>query len=393
MRTPIVRLFLAACLLLPACGGSSSDDPKPTRTPDPNATPTRTRTSGPTRTPQPTRTPGGPTNTPRPTRTQGPPVTLFVRTNGNDANAGTSRETALRTLAAAVGKLSAGSTIHVGAGVYRERLTVTNIPGTAALPVRIIADRSGAQTGGPSGEAVIDANGGLVAVIITNSPWLTLDGFIIRGAAPTAESAAVDVRVRGGSDHVTIQHCTVANAAPADGIRVDSSDDVLLFNNLVFGTDRGVVITGSASDTRLINNSIALTDRAGLSVRAAGGAEPRDIEVINTIIQEAGTDVALDASVADGFTGDFNLVFQPELEDQANAYLPTSARGENDLNVDALFVNIGVGDLRLEPDSPAIDAGSGSIDSELEDELLRRTTDPDGARDEAPVDMGYHYPR
>jgi parallel beta-helix repeat protein len=292
-----------------------------------------------------------------------------------------------------VGKLSAGSTIYVGAGVYRERLTVTNIAGTAELPVRIVADRSGAQTGGPSGEAVIDGAGGLVAVIITNSPWLTLDGFIVRGVAPTAESAAVDIRVRGDSDHVTIQHCTVANAALADGIRVDSSDDVLLFNNLVFGTDRGVVITGSASDTRLINNSIALTDRAGLSVRAAGGAEPRDVEVINTIIQEAGPAVALDATAADGFTGDFNLVFQPELEDPATAYLPTSARGENDLNVDALFVNIGVGDLHLEPDSPAVDAGSGDIDSALEDELLRRSTDPDGARDEAPVDMGYHYPR
>ena len=387
MRTPLIRLALTGCLLLAACGGSSSDDPKPTRTPDPNATATRTRTR------PPTRTPGGPTNTPRPTRTPGPPVTLFVRPNGVDTATGTSPDQALRTLAAAVEKLSPGSTIYVGAGVYRERLTVTGIAGTEALPVRIIADRSGAQTGGSRGEAVIDANGGLVAAIITNSPWLTLDGFIIRGTAPTEESDAVDLRIRGGSDHVTVKHCTVANAEPADGIRVDSSDDVLLFNNLVFATTRGIVVTGSASRTQIINNTIALTDRAGISLRAAGGSSPNDTEVLNTIIQETGPGVALDASVATDFTGDFNLVFQPELEDQAAAYLPPEARGDNDINSDAFFVNIGVGDLHLEPDSPAIDAGTTRIDNDLEDELERRSTTADGERDEPPIDLGYHYPR
>lgn len=395
MHRALVRSLLALCLLLPACGsgGDTPGAPRATRTPDPNATATRTRPAAPTRTAVPTRTPGGPTDTPRPTRTPGPPVTLFVRPNGNDMSAGTRPDAPLRTLAAAANRLSPGSTIYVGAGTYRERLTVTGVAGTSQMPVRIIADRSGAQTGGPSGEVVIDANGGLVAVIVTNSQWLTLDGFIIRGAAPTAESAAVDLRIRSASNNVTVQHCTVANAEPADGIRVDSSNDVLLFNNLVFATERGVVITGSAARTRLVNNTIALTDRAGLSLRAAGGASPRNTEVINTIFQETGPQIAIEANAAIGFRGNFNLVFQPELEDQAAAYQPPAARGAADLNVDARFVNLDVGDVHLQPNSPAIDAGSGRIERALEEELLRRSTGADGARDRAPVDMGYHYPR
>jgi parallel beta-helix repeat protein len=317
---------------------------------------------------------------------------LFVRPSGDDANDGTSPATALQTLAAATKRLSPGSTIHVGSGVYRERLTVTNVPGTAQLPVHIIADRSGAQTGAPRGEATLDA-GGLVTAIITNSPWVTIDGFIIRGAVPTDTATAVDVRVRGGSDHVTIRNCTIANADPADGIRVDSSSDVLLFNNLVFATDRGVVVTGTADGTRLINNTIALTNRAGLSLRAAGGAAPRDTQVTNCIFQENGTGAAIDASGGDGFEGDYNLVFQPELADQEAAYNPDTARGAHDVNLDAFFDNIGVGDLHLAPDSPAIDAGTGRIDDDLEVELLARSTTADGARDRAPVDIGYHYPR
>lgn len=396
-----IALLAVTCLALVACGSSGSSAPKPTSTPDPNATRTATNTRKPTRTPTrtggPTRTAtrtGGPTYTPRPTKTPGPPVTLFVRQNGNDENAGTAPDQALRTLAAAVKKLSPGSTLHVGRGVYAERLTLTNIAGTAALPVQILADTKGTQTGDPAGDVIIDGAGNLVAAIVTNSPYVTIDGFILRGVVPTEAASAVNLRVRGASDHATIRNCVVANAQPADGIRVDSSSDVLLFNNLVFSADRGVVVTGSANRVELVNDTVALSQRAALSLRTSGGSTPANVTATNCVFQENGSGAAIDASGAAGaYAGDYNLVFQPAAEDQHAAYNPTTLRGEHDKNVDALFVNVNVGDVHLEPNSPAIDAGSGRIDDALEAALEGRSTTADGGRDRAPLDLGYHYPR
>ena len=394
----LTGLVVMTCLVLAACGSTSSSSPKATKTPDPNAptrtpksTRTATRTGGPTRTATKT---GGPTYTPRPTKTPGPPVTLFVRQSGNDENVGTAPDQALRTLAKAMTKMSPGSTLHVGRGVYQERLTVTDIVGTAAQPVQILADRTGAATGDPAGDVIIDGGGNLVAAIVTNSPYVTIDGFIVRGVAPTTATSAVDVRVRGGSDHVTISNCVIANAQPADGIRIDSSSDVLLFNNLVFSADRGILITGAANRTELANNTVALSDHAALSLRTSGGASPAGTIVTNCIFQENGTGVAIDASGGpNGFDGDYNLVYQPALEDQHTAYNPPTLRGNHDKNTDALFVNANVGDVHLESNSPAIDAGSGRIGETLKSALEALTTLSDGARDRSPVDLGYHYPR
>ena len=397
---PFLAPLLIAGLLLSACGGGGGSS-SPTRTPDPNATRTATstrkatrtatRTGGPTRTP--TRT-GGPTYTPRPTKTPGPPVTLYVRQSGSDENPGTAPDQALLTISAALTRFSPGSTIHVGPGVYRERLLVTNVAGTAGLPARILADRSGAATGDRPGDVVLDANGNLVAAVLTSSPYVTIDGFVIRGVAPSDTAAAVGVRVRGGSDHAEIRNCLIANAQTADGIRVDSSSDVLVFNNLIFSADRGVVVTGAANRTQIVNNTVALSDRAALSLRASGGNEPSGTDVLNNIFQENGSAAAIDASGGrEGYSGDYNLVFQPALAEQSAAYNPPSARGDHDRNVDARFVNIDVGDLHLEADSPAIDAGTGRIDDGLQAELEARSTTPDGARDRSPLDLGYHYPR
>jgi parallel beta-helix repeat protein len=397
----LATLF-AGCLLFAACGSNSST-PKPTKTPDPNATRTSTstprstrtatRTGGPTRTP--TRT-GGPTNTPRPTKTPGPAATLFVRQSGDDANSGLTPDQALKTIGAAVKLLTPGSTIYVGRGTYKERVQITRIAGTADLPVQLIADRDGAHTGDPKGEVILDANGSLVTLLLTQSPYVTVDGFFLRGAAPTTTPAAsaVVVRARSESDHFTLRNCVIANALPADGIRVDNSADALVFNNLVFAADRGIVVTGGADRTRIINNTVTLTARAGLSLRAAENVSPSDVTVLNTIVQESGTGVGIDASAAGSrYTGDYNLVFQPEVEDQTTAYKPPAARGDHDVNADTQFVNVNVGDVHLGTGSPAIDAGTGRIDAALEEALLLRSTTPDNGRDRAPLDMGYHYPR
>jgi parallel beta-helix repeat protein len=318
-----------------------------------------------------------------------------VKPGGDDLNAGTSPDLPLKTVAAAALKLTPGSVVYVGRGTYAGRVNITNVAGTAEMPVQLIADRDGTHTGSPDGEVTLDAGGDLAGLIITNSPFTTVDGFFLRGAKPSeTQSVGTAIRIRGRSNHATISNCVIVNADPATGIRVDNSDDVQLFNNLVFSADRGIVITGNSDGTQVVNNTVALSTHAGLSAREADMEQPRNTRVVNNVFEDNGPGVALElVAHGSGYEGDRNLVFQPALEDQALAYNPPDRRGEHDVNSEARFANINVGDVHLESDSPAIDAGTGLIDDALEDDLLTRSSTVDGARDRSPIDLGYHYPR
>jgi len=113
---------------------SGGGGPTPTPTPTPNPTPTPT----PTPTPPPTPTPTPPPSpTPTPTPSAGD---IFVAPNGTDSNPGTQAQPT--TLAAAVTRITAGSTIQMRGGTYNYSTTVTIARGNDGLmgfPKRIFA--------------------------------------------------------------------------------------------------------------------------------------------------------------------------------------------------------------------------------------------------------------
>jgi hypothetical protein len=406
MRRLCGLLFLSCVLLISACG-SSSNDPSGTPTPRPTRTTTRTETpGGPTHTPKPTRTPtrtelpGANTHTPKPTQTPGPPQTLYVRTNGNDDNPGTSPEQALKSVTRAAQLLRPGTTVYVGPGHYRGRVSINGVSGTGAEPIELIADTKGVHTGDAPGTVVLDANGDIVTLIVTKSPFLTVDGFLITGAVPktTPKASAVGVQVRSASHNATIRHCIIGNGGPADGLRVDGSSDVLVFDNLIFENDRGIIISGDSQRARVVNNTIANHLRAGLLLTQKAGVAPAGATVTNNIIQgnENNVGVQIDQgppSSQAGYSGNYNLVFEPGAGDQSKVYNPANARGVADVNADARFLNVDQGDVHLAADSPALNKGSNGIGAELVAELFKRSTTEDGGVDKTPPDMGYHYPR
>ena len=372
----------------------------PTRTPQPTDTP-----GGPTRTPQPTETPGGPTRTVTPTGTPAPTQVLFVRASfGDDQNSGTSFDQAFKTLTAATDllkSLKAGGTVYVGRGTYKGRVTISGLAGTASSPVVLIADTDGSHTHDAPGAVTLDGDGDTVTLLLTKSTYVTLDGFTITGAAPQdmPKLSATAVHARSGSAHFSMRNCVIANGnGTADGIRVEASSDALIFNDLIFANDRGIIISGDSPDALVINNTIADNTRTGLLLLPKSGFAPQNATVTNNIIQMNGNDRAIEVdsgppSAQQGYQGDFNLVFEPDATDQTADYVPPAVSGSNDINADAVFVNLGQGDVHLDPTSPAVDAGSGSIGSSLVTELLNRSTLADGSRDRSPVDLGYHYPR
>jgi hypothetical protein len=413
MRARYDLLVLSSLLLLSACGGggssgsSNSGGTPGTPTIRPTKTATLTETpGGPTHTPKPTRTPtstelpGANTHTPKPTQTPQPPLVLYVRANGNDDNDGMTKETAFKTVVRAAQVLRPSTTVYVGPGHYRGRVAITGVSGTASQPVELIADRKGEHTGDAPGDVIIDADGDIIAVNITKSPYVTVDGFLVTGAVPqtTPKAAGLGIQVRSASNNATVQNCVIGNAGPSDGLRVDGSSDVLVFNNLIFENDRGVIVSGDSPRVRIINNTIANQQRAGLLLTQKGGVAPVDATVTNNIIQGNENNIAIQIdqgppSSQAGYKGNYNLVFEPGAGDQSKVYSPSNARGMSDINADALFLNVGQGDVHLAPGSPAINKGTNGIGADLVAELFKRSTTEDGAVDKTPLDMGYHYPR
>ncbi|MFT3890106.1 MAG: right-handed parallel beta-helix repeat-containing protein [Anaerolineales bacterium] len=92
---------------------------------------------------------------------------LYVSPTGNDAN--TCSSTApCKTIQKAVNMLQAGNVLHILAGTYSESIVVSKV-GTQAAPIRIV------------GEGAVLANGGAGAFSISNSQWVSLEGFTITG--------------------------------------------------------------------------------------------------------------------------------------------------------------------------------------------------------------------
>jgi hypothetical protein len=126
----------------------------------------------------------------------------FVRKTGDDGNAGTSTATAWLTIGQALGAsgISSGDTVYIGAGVYRECVTVGMVSATAETFV--IGDVDGSQTG-DAGEiiwtAFVDGDdttpSGDPTLDLATRDYLTFrkmtiiagDGVLINAWTPTAQ--------------------------------------------------------------------------------------------------------------------------------------------------------------------------------------------------------------
>jgi parallel beta-helix repeat protein len=327
-----------------------------------------------------------------------PPITtLYVRRAGNDDNTGTTPDAALATVARAAQLLAAGVTVYVGPGTYKGAVDVSGLRTTKDHPAMLIADAVGAQTGDAPGEVVIDGNRNAFAVRVSNSPFVTLDGFTITGA--TGDKSTL-VQVRGSSDHFDIRNCTLRDGGAAtDGIRIQGSDDALVFDNLVAGNNRGIRIADGAQRARVFNNTVVNNLGSGISIGGADGNQvaSTDASVRNNIVQNSRNHLSIQVqddppSSRPGYAGNYNLAFAADLADQKKTYQPTVIRGDKDVNSDAQFVDAENGDFHLAGDSPAINAGAGTLDASLVKVLTERSTMADGSLDKPPVDLGYHFP-
>nr|WP_277991254.1 DUF1565 domain-containing protein [Corallococcus macrosporus] len=101
---------------------------------------------------------------------------LYVSPSGSDSNAGTSASAPLKTLQAALDKATAGTTINLAAGTYRERPT-TKRAGTATAPITIKGPETGKARSGRY-KAVLFGTGRIFNI---DHSHYVLEGFTIDG--------------------------------------------------------------------------------------------------------------------------------------------------------------------------------------------------------------------
>ena len=313
--------------------------------------------------------------------------TCYVTVDGYDGNDGSAPDPAhaFGTIGRAVEVVQDNYTVDVGPGTYHEAVSTDRQNRPSPSGLRLIAQ---------NGPAVIDAAGTTLGagIRVSNSDNSVINGFTV------INSPGAGILVKSGSDNFSIRNCIVHDST-GDGINIQDSSGVLLFNNLVYGNGGlgiGVVGSSGSPNATLFNNTIAFNVGRGITVGTSSGASTGAL-LRNNIVQQngSGTPPSINVRVLNdsisGFDGDFDLVFP------ANSYSPANLAGRNDVNENALFsgatANGPPEDFQLQIDSPAIDMGATLTGGHpLLKQCLQQRTTTGVNLDSGVLDIGYHFP-
>jgi len=278
-------------------------------------------------------------------------ATYYIRKSGNDANAGTSPSAAWASFGKALGTtgISSGDVVYVGAGVYRETITVSMTSATAET--KIIGDVDGKQTGdagdvrltaftagdsaAPSGNTTLDTNGrsyltfqgiifesgssrvlDVLSVASTNLKFIQCSFFSV---APSFVSAII-LNGSQANQNFTFDRCTVFAPIQPYGFNIglDQSStaeydaNIIIQNCVIFTTTTGVNVSWSGvagsfngGGVRVYNSTITgnyggVTGSANLSTTVPA------LTVYNSIIMAAA--IAFNANTAGQIVEDYNRI-------------------------------------------------------------------------------------
>lgn len=147
-------------------------------------------------------------------------ATYYAGVGGNDGNAGTSWALRKLTIQAAVNvATTAGDTVYVGPGTYRETCTF-GTSGTAGNVISLIGDYTGANTSGVKGVVRITGSNDDIAVtranciVASGKSYITIRGFLLEFCSGEVVSLAASCV------GITIRHCFLGNGSDASSGRI-----------------------------------------------------------------------------------------------------------------------------------------------------------------------------
>jgi parallel beta-helix repeat protein len=201
----------------------------------------------------------------------GPAIVVRVRTDGDDANDGSSWVQAKRTVQAAIDAAAAvGGDVWVAAGTYVERIILPNYVHVYAGFAGVEADRS--QRDWSINVAVLDGNkaGSVVTAMQPGYAVNTIDGFTILNGSAT----------NGGGIYCSDASPTISNNTIAGnkasslggGVNCRANCSMMVNNTIKDNTARlgGGGIYGYASSPMIVNNTIVGNRQLEYSVGGGG---------------------------------------------------------------------------------------------------------------------------
>ncbi|MFC0526642.1 right-handed parallel beta-helix repeat-containing protein [Phytohabitans kaempferiae] len=233
---------------------------------------------------------------------------LYVRQMSatcSDSGAGTP-EQPFCTIGAAAAVVTAGQTVEMSHGIYRERVTVTR-SGTPDQPITFRGTAtSSVSISGPNVGFVIDGQHDIVlqgirlinavdvpALDIRNSSAITVEGgglamaqnatapairlagvtaSSLKGFVVTSTSASASMTMDAATSGVTVTGLTFDSPQPVDGsvaIRIDGAGNKLSGSIVKGFGGAGVAIEPGATDTLVVNNHISAAGGYGIHNRGA----------------------------------------------------------------------------------------------------------------------------
>ena len=268
-----------------------------------------------------------------------------------------------------------GVQITVGSGSYPP---IQFERGDFRGPVTLIADDS-------EGPVTINGRGHAAAIDVEGIDLFEVDGFQIIGGTEAVVKAVDSV-------DVILQNNTMM-LSDGDGVHLETCAGVLVFDNLIIENGGAGVAALGQNTIEIINNTFYSNNGGGIVVRrlaVPGDSIPSAFAFLqnNIIDNNNGFGILVDPSSTTGFQSLNNLN-----NDGYSGVQP----GSRDLTADPMFISPPRRNFRLQVatgsgGSPAFDRGDPATDPFFIATLETRTTRVDSFLDNAPPDLGYHYP-
>jgi parallel beta-helix repeat protein len=176
------------------------------------------------------------------------------------------------TINGAIAKVTAGQTVQVASGTYRELVRLTK-SGTSAAPITIE----------PAPSAAVTVTGGTNGFRLDRTSWVFVHGFSVTGTTGPGIYVYYGSQVTISENHVTYSGKPVSGSTAA-GIYVGGTTDSLIAGNTTdHNTDAGIYLTNAATRVEVSGNTSFANARGyaraapGIDVRASGNTVDRNI--------------------------------------------------------------------------------------------------------------------